>query len=87
MKNIKEILAIYWSVIASLLLAFILFKYGDRVEILTLIIGLIGGLILQGIFGTYFSASHNKPSLPIQPNTTTTNTSVEVNETTENPKP
>ena len=62
-------------------------KYGDRVEILTLIIGLIGGVILQGIFGTYFSSSHNRQPTPIQPNTTTTNTSVEVNETTENPKP
>ncbi len=40
-------------------LSYIIVRFGDRVEILTLIIGIIGGTILGAVLGTYFAASNN----------------------------
>ena len=60
MASIRSILAILWSLAAIKFLWFILTKHGDKVEILTLIIGLIGGTILNSVFGTYFAAAYKK---------------------------
>lgn len=64
-KNIKEyerlIIAILWSLACIFYIGYILVVYGSRTEILTLIIGLIGGCIVGGIFGHYFSSNH-KPT-------------------------
>ena len=59
-------LAYIWSAIAGLILAYIVLKWGDQKEILTLIIGLIGGTVLGGIFGIYFGGSiaTKKPDQP-----------------------
>jgi Mn2+/Fe2+ NRAMP family transporter len=53
-------LAYIWSSVAALILGYIVYKWGDQKEILTLIIGLIGGTVLGGIFGIYFGGSINK---------------------------
>lgn len=62
-------LAYIWSGIAGLILAYIVVKWGDQKEILTLIIGLLGGTILGGIFGIYFGGSITtkkpEPTVPI----------------------
>lgn len=50
-------LSYIWSVGAIVMLAYILYKWGDKTEILTLVIGLIGGTILGGIFGVYFGGN------------------------------
>jgi len=50
-------LAYIWSVGAIAMLAYILYMWGSQKEILTLIIGLLGGTILGGIFGVYFGGS------------------------------
>lgn len=61
---IRNLLAIIWSLAAIGMLTYILVKYGDQKEILTLVIGIIGGTIVGGVFGFYFSASHNsKPQI------------------------
>lgn len=52
-------------------LSYIIVRFGERVEILTLIIGIIGGTILGAVLGTYFAASNNK-STPTQPDGSTT---------------
>lgn len=73
MKNIREKLALIWSIAAIIMIGYILIKYGDQKEILTLIIGLIGGTVVGGMFGFYFSSSHkDKPDASI----TTTNTEI-----------
>lgn len=53
-------LAYIWTFIAGFILCYIVFRWGDKMEILTLIIGLIGGTILGGIFGIYFGGSISK---------------------------
>jgi Mn2+/Fe2+ NRAMP family transporter len=53
-------LAYIWTLVAALILGYIVVKWGDQKEILTLIIGLIGGTVLGGIFGIYFGGSINK---------------------------
>lgn len=53
-------LAYIWTFIAGVILSYIVWKWGDQKEILTLIIGLIGGTILGGIFGIYFGGSITK---------------------------
>jgi Zn-dependent protease len=52
-----------------LMLGYILYRWGDKTEILTLIIGIIGGTILGGIFGVYFAGTLTK-----KPDTTVTQT-------------
>lgn len=64
-------LAYIWSASAIAMLGYILYMWGARTEILTLIIGLIGGTVLGGIFGVYFAGvTSAKKSEP----TTTVNT-------------
>lgn len=53
-------LAWYWSVITTILLAYILVKHSEKMEIVTLIIGLLSGTILSSIFGVYFSGTTTK---------------------------
>lgn len=51
----------YILVIGGLaMLAYIVFRWGDKTEILTLIIGLIGGTILGMPLGVYYSANTSK---------------------------
>jgi len=50
-------LAYIWTIIAGVILCYIVWKWGNEKEILTLIIGLIGGTVLGGIFGIYFGGS------------------------------
>lgn len=77
-------LAYMWSVFAGGILAYIVIRWGDKMEILTLIIGLIGGTVLGGIFGIYFGGSLTKK---IDPTVTVTgdNPVVPVNPPTDAP--
>lgn len=59
----RSILAYFWSIIAAVIMVYIVYRWGDKMEILTLIIGLVGGTILGGIFGVYFGANHKTPTL------------------------
>jgi len=68
----------YISVLgAFVMLAYILYRWGDRVEILTLIIGLIGGTILGAVYGVYFAGSFTKKG---ETNVSGDQSSVTVNE-------
>jgi|GEM_PF-5855280 len=60
-------LAYLWSIVAALILGYIVIKWGDQKEILTLIIGLIGGTVLGGIFGIYFGGSITSKKQDIAP--------------------
>ncbi len=65
MKNIREFLAVMWSFAAIIMLGYVLVMYGDKIEILTLIIGTLTGTIIGGIYGYYFSSTHkDKPVTP-----------------------
>jgi len=79
----RTVLAVYWSFVSSLLLGYILVKYGGEKEILTLIIGLIGGTVLGGIFGVYFGSTVNKkePTSSTEISITKTDKSVEETKT------
>lgn len=59
-KTPRALLAFYWSVCVSLMLFYILWMWGSILAILTLVIGLIGGTILGGIFGVYFAGGLSK---------------------------
>jgi purine-cytosine permease-like protein len=50
-------LAYLWSGAAIIMLGYILYMWGNRVEILTLIIGLLSGTVLGGIFGVFFAGA------------------------------
>jgi hypothetical protein len=59
MKNYERfIISIIWSLASIFFIGFILVEFGDKMEILTLIIGLVGGTIIGSIFGHYFSSQH-----------------------------
>lgn len=58
-------LAYFWSIVTALILGYIVIKWGSEKEILTLIIGLVGGTIIGGIFGIYFGGSLAKKTEPI----------------------
>lgn len=45
---------------AIILLGYILYRWGDKMEILTLIIGLIGGSLLNGPNSVYFGGNTGK---------------------------
>jgi hypothetical protein len=49
---------------ALILLGYILFRWGDKMEILTLIIGLIGGSLLSGPNAVYFGGNTAKKAEP-----------------------
>ena len=55
--SIRSVLAIIWSLAAIHFINYILIRHGSEKEILTLIIGLVGGTIIGPIFGTYFGAN------------------------------
>lgn len=73
----QKILAYFWSVAAFLFIGYILIRFGQEKEILTLIIGIIGGTILGGIYGVYFNASHAK-KVTETPGTTTADISATI---------
>lgn len=76
-KDVRLILSYFWSFMCAIYIGYILVKFGGEKEILTLIIGLISGTILGGIFGVWFSAtSIKKDATP--PTTTTTDISASV---------
>lgn len=76
-------LAYFWSITAAGLLWYILIKYGGEKEILTLIIGIISGTLLGGIFGVYFAGVvTNKPTS----SATTESGDVNVNSTETTPE-
>ncbi len=59
-KTPRALLAFYWSICVSIFLGYILVEWGHILAILTLVIGLIGGTILGGIFGVYFAGALTK---------------------------
>jgi uncharacterized membrane protein YraQ (UPF0718 family) len=60
MKNIRDILAIFWSAVCAIIIFYVIVRFGDKMEILTLMIGTISGTIIGGIFGHYFSSTHKQ---------------------------
>jgi hypothetical protein len=50
-------LAYIFSISSILMLSYILYEWGGQKEILTLIIGLIGGTLLGSVSGVYFGGS------------------------------
>lgn len=70
-------LAYIWSVFAGLYLGYIIVRWGDQKEILTLVIGLIGGTILGGIFAVYFGGTAQTkkpdPQVPVSGDNPTVN--------------
>lgn len=54
----RFILSLLWSLASICFLGYTLVHYGNKIEILTLLIGLIGGTIVGGIFGHYFTTTH-----------------------------
>ena len=78
----RTIMSYFWCVVVAAMLFYILVEFGKEKEILTLIIGIIGGTILGGIFGVYFGANHKAPI--IDSKTTAEVTDEKVNITTEN---
>lgn len=52
-----------WSLAAIGLLGYIVIVHGHKVEILTLILGIIGGTIIGGVFGTYFGGNHKEKTM------------------------
>lgn len=67
----RAIMAYFWNVMAAAMLFYILVEFGKEKEILTLIIGIIGGTILGGIFGVYFGANHKTAPIDNNPVATT----------------
>lgn len=57
-KHERFILSLLWSIASIVFLGYTLVHYGHKIEILTLLIGLIGGTIVGGIFGHYFTTTH-----------------------------
>lgn len=77
----KKGLSYFWSAVAAYFIGYILYRWGHEKEILTLIIGLIGGTILGSIFGLWFAASYSNKH-PTHPEGTVTNASIEVTQVT-----
>lgn len=88
----KKGLSYFWSVVSAVILGYIVYRWGNEKEILTLIIGLIGGTILGGIMGLWFGGTNNKhTTTTTDPNGTTTTAEINVTQTvpeapTEEPK-
>lgn len=61
------IMACFWSFVAAGMLIYIVIRFGDRVEILTLIIGILGGTVIGGIFGVYFGSTMHKRNETVLP--------------------
>ncbi len=67
---VKGLLALSWSAFVMWAIGYIIVMFGKEKEILTLIIGIISGTILGGIFGVYFASSLNTKPHPGAPGTT-----------------
>lgn len=75
----RTIMSYFWCVVVAAMLFYILVEFGKEKEILTLVIGIIGGTILGGIFGVYFGANHKglteaKTTTEVTEDTTTVTT-------------
>lgn len=69
-------LAYIFALGAIVMLGYILYRWGDKTEILTLVIGLIGGTLLGGVSGVYFGGSTGKKpdsQVPVTGNNPTVN--------------
>ena len=90
-KDSRFLLAGFWSVFAASAFGYVLIKYGDNTEILTLVFGTISGTILGGIFGVYFNSSPDKKTTLPPGSTTVANASTTTVTSTpnepENPSP
>jgi len=60
-------LAYIFAVGGIIMLGYVLYRWGDKTEILTLVIGLIGGTLLGSVSGVYFGGNTNvkKPDTAI----------------------
>lgn len=58
--NTRSIIAILCCLVNFYFINYILIHYGDHMEILTLIIGLIGGTMIGSVFGFYFGGTNSK---------------------------
>jgi ABC-type enterochelin transport system permease subunit len=61
MKNklsFRELLTLILVFFSMSMLFYILINWGAEMEILTLLIGLIGGTVLGSITGTYYGSNH-----------------------------
>lgn len=54
----RFIISLMWSLACIYFIGYILIHYGNKMEILTLLIGIIGGTIVGSIFGHYYSSAH-----------------------------
>lgn len=61
--SFRELLTLILVLFSMTMIFFILKNWGSEKEILTLIIGLLGGTILGSITGTYYGSSHKNHSL------------------------
>ena len=61
-------LAYIFSISSIIMIFYIIYMWGNQTEILTLIIGLIGGTMLGSVSGMYFggSTSGKKPDTSVQ---------------------
>ncbi len=75
----RFILSLLWSIASICFLGYTLVHYGSKIEILTLLIGVVGGTIVGGIFGHYFTTTHKSTvveeneSKPLEINNTNIN--------------
>jgi len=56
--SFRELLTLILVFFAMSMLFYILINWGAQMEILTLLIGLIGGTVLGSITGTYYGSTH-----------------------------
>ena len=56
--SFRELLTLILVFFAMSMLFYILINWGAKMEILTLLIGLIGGTVLGSITGTYYGSNH-----------------------------
>ena len=84
MNDTRRMLSYFWSAFGAWAIGYILINYGEHKEILTLIIGIVGGTIISGIYGVYFGGEkgHDKPTTP---GTTTADITATVTTTNEEP--
>lgn len=77
----KKGLSYFWSFVSAIILAYTVYKWGNEKEILTLIIGLIGGTILGSIMGLWFGGTNNKAHSTTDKDGTTTTADISVVQT------
>jgi len=77
-------LAYIFALGAIVMLGYILYRWGDKTEILTLVIGLIGGTLLGGVSSVYFGGTTTTKKPDTNP---TINTTADTTNLTVNPSP